>query len=226
MRTTPSVVTLEIMECGLTSLSCEFIGRMLSPELNNPLLVLKLDHNDLGNDGILNLSRGLCMNSVLKTLALSYCNFDHNASRSIMQILIFQESALQEIDLQGNRLENEGSCKILHGLKVNQCLNKLNLADNGINGDDSFIDKLVEMLTANTSLLAVDFRLNLIFNEAVEDILDRMKNAATGRINQTCYEIIFPDDKVKLDTIEELNKFLLPNKKSKKGKKKGKKAKK
>ena len=226
MRICPSVVTLELLECGLTFLACEFLGRLLSPENNNPLLVLKLDHNDIGNQGVIILAKGLSMNSVLKTLTMSYCNFDHLAARSIMQILIFQESVLLDIDLQGNRLGNEGGLKVLHSLRINQSLSRLNLADTGIDGDEHLVDKIIEMLTANTCLCVLDLRLNNIFDDCAKDILDRMKNAANGRVNNTVYEIIFPEDKVEEDTVEEFHKFLFPNKKSKKGKKKGKKAKK
>ena len=226
MRGTASVLTLELLECGITSLGCEFLGRLLSPEFNNPLLTLKLDHNDIGNVGVSNLARGLGMNSVLKVLTMSYCGFDEEAARPLMHILIYQESAMQELDLQGNKLGTQGACLILHSLKINQSLNKLNIADNGVVGNENFIDKLVEMLTANTNLFTMDLRLNSIEDEPVVDLLDRMKNSASGRINQTLYEILLPEQMIPASTIEELNKFLLPNKKSKKGKKKAKKAKK
>ncbi|OMJ68997.1 hypothetical protein SteCoe_33405 [Stentor coeruleus] len=226
MRICISIVTLELMECGISYLGCDFLGRLLSPENSNPLLVLKLDHNDIGNQGVYNLAKGLCMNSVLKTLTLSYCNFDHEAARAIMQILIFQESALQDLDLQGNKLSSEGCCKVFHGLKVNQTLGKLVLADNVVTSNDVFEDKLIEMLTVNQVLCVLDLRLNFIFDDTAKELLDRMKNAATGRINSTIYEIIFPEDKVAQDTVEDYHKFLQINKKSKKGKKKAKKPKK
>jgi Leucine Rich repeat len=226
MRATSTVLTLELMECLMTSLSCEFLGRLLSPESSNPLLILRIDHNDIGNTGAFNIARGLAMNSVLKTLTMSYCNLDEEASRAVMQILIFQDSALQELDLQGNRFANEGSCRVLHSLRINLNLNKLNLADNKIVGDDVFMDKIIDMLTSNASLCVLDLRINSIYDDAAKDLLDRMKNAANGRINNILYDLALPDDKVSSDTIEELYKFLLPNKKTKKGKKKAKKAKK
>lgn len=226
LRNTPSILTLELLECGLTSLSCEFLGRLLSPEANNGLLILKIDHNDIGNTGVRNIVQGLSMNSVLKTLTMSYCNFDEQAARPLMTVLIFQESGLQELDLQGNKLGNQGTCILLHSLKINQSLNKINLADNQIIANEAIVDKIIEMLTANSALFSIDFRLNSFQDNEVQDILDRMKNSASGRINQTLYDMILPENTVSAIWVDEINKFLLPNKKSKKGKKKAKKAKK
>jgi len=226
MRVTSSILTLELIQCELTSLSCEFLGRLLNPATQNPLLALRIDHNDIGNIGVRHLSEGLCMNSVLKTLTLSYCNFDTTASRYLMQILIFQESSLQELDLQGNLLGNEGSGQIFHALKINQSLTKLNLADTCMEGNDFFSDRFIEMLTCNSCLSVLDLRLNNILEECVKEVLERMKSAASGRINAVIYEIMFPEGKISEETIEDYYKFLLPNKKSKKGKKKGKKGKK
>jgi hypothetical protein len=226
MRVSPSILILEMIQCELTSLSCEFLGRLLSPSNSSPLLTLRLDHNDLGNQGIIQLSEGLSMNSVLKTLTLSYCNFDSHACRAIMQILIFHETALQELDVQGNKIAVEGCSDIFRALKINQVLNKLNIADTALEGDENFVDRFIEMLTVNTSLYSVDLRLNLILDDCAKDVLDRMKHASTGRINSVLYEIIFPEGKVQEETLEEIQKFLLPNKKGKKGKKKSKKSKK
>ena len=226
MRISNSILSLELIQCELTSLSCEFLGRLLSPINSNPLITLRLDHNDLGNQGVFELSQGLCMNSVLKTLTLSYCGFDSSACRAIMQILIFQETALQELDVQGNRIGVDGCSDIFKALKINQALTKLVIADTLIEGDENFVDKFIEMLTLNTSLCSVDLRNNLIFDETAKEILERMKHASTGRINAVLYEIIFPDGKVTDETLEEIEKFLLPNKKGKKGKKGKKKSKK
>ena len=77
MRICPSVVTLELLECGLTFLACEFLGRLLSPENNNPLLVLKLDHNDIGNQGVISLAKGLF------SCKVDYANFDISRKRVV-----------------------------------------------------------------------------------------------------------------------------------------------
>ena len=226
MRMTPSILTLELMECGLTSLACEFLGRLLSPEVNCPLQTLRLDHNNIGNEGVINLAKGLSMNSELKTLTMSYCNFDEKAAKPLLQILIFQDSGILDLDLQGNRLGNQGCCFVLHSLKINQSLNRLNIADNGVVTDDNLNDKIIDVLSVNSSLYILDLRLNVLFDDTIEDLLERMKNSSTGRINQTLYEVLLPEDKISQEKAEELEKFLLPNKKNKKGKKKGKRSKK
>ena len=95
---------LELIECEVTPLGCEFIGRCLGPDLSYPLQVLRLDHNDIGPQGMKFLASGLRLNGNLQTLSLSYCNITEKASHSILEILIYYRSHLQLLDLQGNML--------------------------------------------------------------------------------------------------------------------------
>ena len=95
---------LELIECGLSPLACEFLGRCLGPDLLVPLQVLRLDHNDLGPQGMKLLANGLRLNGLLQTLSLSYCNITEQGAHSILEILIYYRSSLQMLDLQGNRL--------------------------------------------------------------------------------------------------------------------------
>jgi len=76
------------MECDISSLSCEFITAILSRDLNHPLAMLKLDHNNIGNEGVNYLAQGLNMNSNLQILSLAYCNIDNEGARALMEIII------------------------------------------------------------------------------------------------------------------------------------------
>jgi len=58
-----------------------------------------LDHNDIQDEGIRKLAEGLSMNSFLNVLSLSYCNITEIGARSLLEILIYCNCELKEIDL-------------------------------------------------------------------------------------------------------------------------------
>ena len=53
-----TVHTLDLMDNGITSLGCEFLGNALHPSSNKDLKKLMLDHNLIGTQGIKNLCEG------------------------------------------------------------------------------------------------------------------------------------------------------------------------
>lgn len=55
------------------------------------------------------LAEGLCMNKNIQQLSLTYCNIDSTGARYLFEILIYQGSQLEEIDLGGNHLRNDGT---------------------------------------------------------------------------------------------------------------------
>ena len=80
---------LEIMDCKLSPLSCDFIGRFLGPDIKHTLASLKLDHSAIGDAGMMNLSKGLSMNSTLQYLSLAFCDITAVGARGLMEALIF-----------------------------------------------------------------------------------------------------------------------------------------
>jgi len=71
--------------------------------------VLKLDHNNFGSEGIIALAEGLVQNKVITHISLTYCNIDASGSRALFEILIYQQSNLEELNIGGNHLRNEGT---------------------------------------------------------------------------------------------------------------------
>jgi len=69
---------------------------------------LKLDHNPIGTEGFKFLAQGLRMNTMLKTVSLTYCQIGADAAQSIFECCIYQNSVLEEFNLSGNKLGNEG----------------------------------------------------------------------------------------------------------------------
>lgn len=64
-------------------IGCEFLGRVLHPKMEVPLMKLKLDHNEFGTEGLKQLAVGLCMNSTLEKLSLNYCAITADGSKYI-----------------------------------------------------------------------------------------------------------------------------------------------
>ena len=96
----------------------------------NALINVKIDHNPIGSEGMKHLSEGLKMNKDIRNLSLTYCNIDETGARYIFELLLFQGSTLEEIDLGGNHLRNDGTIMVLRGAAVAKSLKKLGLQDN------------------------------------------------------------------------------------------------
>jgi len=76
------------------------------------------------------LAEGIAVNPTLKMLSVAYCGIDEVGAQGIFEILIFTKSAIEEINLTGNILRNEGVKKVLHGVSIAKALKKCILADN------------------------------------------------------------------------------------------------
>ena len=132
MEKSLTVMCLEFLDCKVTALGCEFIGKMFTKPMSQcpPVQVLKLDHNPFGSQGVVALSQGLKTNENIKTLSLCYCDIDSKGGRPLFELLIFQKSKLEELILTGNALRNEGVKQVLNGVSIAKELKKIYLADN------------------------------------------------------------------------------------------------
>ena len=118
------------MNCEITPLGCEFIHYSLDPIFGAKLQVLKLDYNEgIGNDGIKILAQRLGINKLLSLLSLAYCGITAEGSKYLQEILIYQHSQIELVNLSGNQLGNEGIIDVFKGLAANKSLNKVMLAD-------------------------------------------------------------------------------------------------
>ena len=126
----PNVIMLDLMANNLSPLGCEFVGKLMHPDMKRNIVNLKLDHNAFGSAGMDMLAAGLRMNKVVQNLSLTYCEIDEKGARSIFEILLFQGSSLEEINLSGNHLRNNGVIEVLKGATAAKKLNKLILQDN------------------------------------------------------------------------------------------------
>lgn len=83
------MTVLELLDNKITSLGCEFVGKLMHPRTNGNIQVLKLDHNDIGGTGITALSEGISINKSLLSLSLTYCDIDQTGARALFEILIY-----------------------------------------------------------------------------------------------------------------------------------------
>ena len=61
----PNVMILELLDCGVTLMGCQFLNKILIPESKANLLSLKLDHNTFGTEGLSYIADGLSSNKFL-----------------------------------------------------------------------------------------------------------------------------------------------------------------
>eukprot|EP01022_Parablepharisma_sp_SALTPOND_P001002 TRINITY_DN105412_c0_g1_i1.p1 TRINITY_DN105412_c0_g1~~TRINITY_DN105412_c0_g1_i1.p1 ORF type:complete len:228 (+),score=57.70 TRINITY_DN105412_c0_g1_i1:465-1148(+) len=174
-----SLVTLEIMDNGITSLGCEFLTRVLKKEVESPIAILKLDHNPIGSAGASILAEGLAMNPTLKVLWLNFCEIGKEGAKDLAHMLIYIKSALEELSLKGNDLENEGAEEILKAAQISKSLKKIILADNKIkeSGVEGAVTKQICMAVGQEScpVRSYDFSYNNFDDKTVEEIVKKIE---------------------------------------------------
>jgi len=125
-------------------------------------MMVKLDHNNFGSEGLKYLAEGLSMNKVITQLSLKYNKIDASGARYLFEILIYTQSALELLELDGNFLRNEGTIELLRGVSIAKSLKQLVLADNQFLEEDEVLDAIDTCMTRNQTLGRYDFKYNFI----------------------------------------------------------------
>lgn len=123
-------MVLELLDNNITPLGCEFLGRVLNPIAKTNLLVVKLDHNSFGTPGLKHIAAGIATNQNVTNLSLTYCDIDSKGAEYLFEILIYTKSALEEINLSGNHLRDNGIKELFRGLSIAKSLKTVKIADN------------------------------------------------------------------------------------------------
>lgn len=159
---------LELLHNKITPLGCEFISQMMHTPINPKawrpkIAILKLDHNEFGSEGMNRLAEGLAVNPTLKMLSVTYCGIDVIGAQGIFEILIYTKTTLEEINLSGNLLRNDGVIKVLTGVSIAKALKKCILADNQFSCDDEDVMKTIGVcMEKNKTLGKYDFKYNIV----------------------------------------------------------------
>jgi len=170
---TTNVEELELVDNKITSLGCEFIAKTVVLK-GTKLKVLKLDHNPIKSQGVAELSKGLSMNSVIESISLNYCFLEPDCAQSIMSIIIYLNSNLQELSLQGNNIQNEGALIIFKALLAAKNLEKINVSDNHISDTVEIMAMLKSVMKGNAAVRSYNLRFNG-FIESGKDLVEVVK---------------------------------------------------
>ena len=141
------------------------LGLRLSETDRAALRFLIENLNDDGylEDSLRSLAEGLAVNPTLKMLSVTYCGIDVIGAQGIFEILIYTKTALEEINLSGNLLRNDGVIKVLTGVSIAKALKKCILADNQFSCDDEDVMKTIGVcMEKNKTLGKYDFKYNIV----------------------------------------------------------------
>jgi len=145
------------------------------------------------------LSDGLSLNKTVTSLSLTYCNIDALGARALFEILIFTKSGLEELNLTGNHLRNEGVTIVLRGLSIAKSLKKVLLTDNQFNDEPEMLEAFKKCMVKNRTLGRYDLMYNNIQEEGVNYFSDVIENHA-----KHVYELEFSERGLAKDQIKEL----------------------
>ena len=122
-----------------------------------PVQLLRLDYNKFGSAGVERLSQGLAQNNTLRGLWLQYCSIGPEGGQHLANILMYRDSEMDQLLLRGNELRDVGMTALLKGVKRNQKLRILDVADNKFTECNEVLDLLLELFANNQSNLLSPF---------------------------------------------------------------------
>ena len=158
---------LELFDDGVGPKGALALGQSLSAGKNLSLATLKLDYNAcLGAEGVISLCRGLRTNISLMELHLAYCMITYEAGPALAEMLANAKSALEVLNLTGNRLGAIGLSAICKGLAVNHKLETFKIADNMIDQSDEDMQALADfrdcLFNPQSGMTKIDLMYNRI----------------------------------------------------------------
>ncbi|XP_072518748.1 uncharacterized protein [Salminus brasiliensis] len=170
--------TLRLNQCELTKESCSALADVLNSKCSC-LQELNLNNNNLLDSGVICISDGLKNSqSTLKIMRLSNCSVTKEGCAVLTSALKSNPSLhLTELDLSGNKLEDEGVTLLCDLLMISSCtLEKLNFCDNNITQEG--YAALASALKSNTSshLAELDLGGNDPGDTGVKKLTDLQKN--------------------------------------------------
>ena len=120
---------LELLDCQISPLGCEFLNQAFRHRVGGNLQMIKLDHNPIGSEGMNILAQGLGSNPEVILLSLTYCEIGPEGGDALFEVIIYQNSKLAELSLTGNPLTNDGIVPIFRGLAAAKSLTQVYLND-------------------------------------------------------------------------------------------------
>jgi Ran GTPase-activating protein (RanGAP) involved in mRNA processing and transport len=162
--------------------------------MNDSLISLKLDFNrSLGSDGLVALSKGLKLNNTLKFLSLKFCGIGLRGGAALSDIIAFPRTAIESLDLEGNSLGGKGLEHFCPGLKSNNTLQKLSLADIHILPTDALSMQIFGDAIANhKTLTEVNLLRNILGETGGSELLKHLQG--NSKIQSFLVDANLPSD--------------------------------
>lgn len=213
LLTNKELDVLDLLDNGITQLGCRFLGDCFGEHFGVlQVRKLMLDHNLIGDKGLQVLVNGLRRSPFLTELSLSYCGLTDKSAAPVQQMLMFINTNLEVLNLQGNIMGKEGAFQIFRAIEFNERLKEVNLSDNQIPDAKHLVDQLVQVIEVNPTLYSVNLNFNGIMQEAAERLLAAIKKKMRPKIELT--------DRFSPEFVIEYNAVLLKIKPQKDPKKK------
>lgn len=210
---------LELLDCHIGPTGANALGISLSRGNNLSLLTLKLDYNStIGDEGLEMLCKGLRTNITLKQLHLQFCRLTYLSGEPLADLLANAKSAIEVLNISGNRLGGKGLTALCNGLAVNQKCTTLALADNNIDQTEEDIEGVKafkDVLMVPTVMLE---SIDLMYNRIGEEGAKILREALTPE-NKKVTEFLV-DMTLSMEAFEAIFRKGGGGKKGKKGKKK------
>ena len=210
------VAILELLDCAITPLGCEFLNNVFMPGTGGKLQVIKLDHNPLGSEGMNIIAQGLSQNTMVNVLSLTYCEIGPEGCEGLFQVILYQNSNILELSLNGNPLMDEGIVQIFHGLAAAKNLQSVYLCDCqfDMENEDVLAAMKIAMVT-NIKINKYDLKHNAITDDGIEALVEILGEAKH-------VQMLTVSEWITSEAFQQLLDALAANKpaKGKKGKKK------
>jgi len=115
------------------------------------------------------------VNPTLRMLSMTYCGITHEGADALFEILIYSKSVLEDINLNGNLLKDEGVIKLLYGVSIAKSLKKLAIADNQFSDTENVMKALEFCMGKNDRLGKYDLKYNNIGSEGLVKLTDILR---------------------------------------------------
>ncbi|XP_077177441.1 ribonuclease inhibitor [Paroedura picta] len=164
---------LWLWECDLSSASCKDLANVISTK--ESLREMSLIGNDLKDEGMEHLCRGLKdPKAAVQSLWLRECGLTAACCKSVASVLS-KNSALKELHIGGNNLEDEGVAQLCDGLMDPTCtLQSLWLGNSELTS--ACCDKLAAVIGAKQCLKEVDLSNNSLGDEGVRKLCEAVRS--------------------------------------------------
>eukprot|EP01084_Bolivina_argentea_P100301 180123_1 len=175
----PTIQTFEIRDSNVSEIGCRSLATSIL--INNrkfkSLVNLRLDFNNIGSNGLLQISNGLQNNRCIKRLSFAFCNIngDKNANDALHNIFT-NCFLLEQLNLENNTLGTTGCIGLITGIESIKSItfNELNISSNQIGqdlleGHMQILHALAQQLKACNTLKHISFHGNF-FDEKVADV--------------------------------------------------------